>query len=72
MRKTEKMNKNETIHECYLRWKEQYDEITHLKSIIKEVREYIIYQLDNMDFEKDTKAKMFGAMILVLLDKENK
>ncbi len=43
-----------------------------LESIIKEVREYIEYQLENLDFEEDTKAKMLGAMVLVLLDKENK
>ena len=40
-------------------------------NIIKEVREYIEYQLENLDFEEDTKAKMLGAMVLVLLDKEN-
>lgn len=46
-------------------------EIERLNSIIKEVREYIEYQLENLDFEEDTKAKMLGAMVLVLLDKEN-
>ena len=46
-------------------------EIERLHSIIKEVREYIEYQLENLDFEEDTKAKMLGAMVLVLLDKEN-
>ena len=40
-----------------------------LTTIIKEVREYIEYQLENLDFEEDTKAKMLGAMVLVLLDK---
>ena len=39
-------------------------------NIIKEVREYIEYQLENLDFEEDTKAKMLCAMVLVLLDKE--
>lgn len=43
-----------------------------LENIIKEVREYIEYQLEHLDFEKDTKAKMLGAMVLVMLDKENK
>ena len=42
-----------------------------LLEVIKEVREYIEYQLENLDFEEDTKAKMLGAMVLVLLDKEN-
>lgn len=41
-------------------------------NIIKEVREYIKYQLEHLDFEKDTKAKILGAMVLVMLDKENK
>ena len=49
---------------------EKDKEIERLNSIIKEVREYIEYQLENLDFEEDTKAKMLGAMILVLLDKE--
>lgn len=40
------------------------------ENIIKEVREYIKYQLENLDFEKDRKAKMLGAMVLVILDKE--
>ena len=48
----------------------QEEEIEKLHSIIKEVREYIEYQLENLDFEEDTKAKMLGAMALVLLDKE--
>lgn len=47
------------------------EENEKLHSIIKEVREYIEYQLENLDFEEDTKAKMLGAMVLVLLDKEN-
>lgn len=42
------------------------------ENIIKEAREYIKYQLEHLDFEKDTKAKMLGAMVLVMLDKENK
>lgn len=42
-----------------------------LLDVIKEVREYIEYQLESLDFEEDTKAKMLGAMVLVLLDKEN-
>lgn len=41
------------------------------ENIIKEVRKYIEYQLESLDFE-DTKAKMLGAMVLFLLDKENK
>ena len=45
-------------------------EKNRLNSIIKEVREYIEYQLENLDFEEDTKAKMLGTMVLVLLDKE--
>lgn len=49
----------------------QRKEIERLHSIIKEIREYIEYQLENLDFEEDTKAKMLGAMVLVLLDKEN-
>lgn len=55
------VNENEILQE----------EIERLNSIIKEVREYIEYQLENLDFEEDTKAKMLGAMVLVLLDKEN-
>lgn len=49
---------------------EMKKEIERLRSIIKEVREYIEYQLENLDFEEDTKAKMLGTMVLVLLDKE--
>lgn len=41
-----------------------------LENKLKEIEDYIKYQMENMDFEKDTKAKMFGAMILVMLEKE--
>ena len=50
-------------------WK---DTCKQKENIIKEVREYIKYQLAHLDFGKDTKAKMLGAMVLVMLDKEKK
>ena len=43
--------------------------VEQLESIRKEAIEYLEYQLSQMDFEKDTKAKMLGAMTIVLLNK---
>ena len=43
--------------------------VEQLENIRKEVIEYLEYQLSQMDFEKDTKAKMLGAMTIVLLNK---
>ena len=40
-----------------------------LENIRKEAIEYLEYQLSQMDFEKDIKAKMLGAMTIVLLNK---
>ena len=37
------------------------------KQRIDETIKYIEYQISQLDFEKDTKAKMLGAMVLVLL-----
>ena len=45
-------------------------EIDRLNNIINQIKEYLKYQVENLDFEKDTKAKMLGSMILVMLDKE--
>lgn len=53
-----------------LKLKEQDQEIDRLNNIINEIKEYLKYQVENLDFEKDTKAKMLGSMILVMLDKE--
>lgn len=50
--------------------KQQEKEINRLNNIINQIKEYLKYQLENLDFEKDTKAKMLGSMILVMLDKE--
>lgn len=38
-----------------------------LRKTINEATEYLEYQIPQLDFEKDTKAKMLGAMVLVLL-----
>lgn len=43
--------------------------LEQLENIRKEAIEYLEYQLSQMDFEKDTKAKMLGAMTIVLLNK---
>ena len=45
------------------------NQIEQLENIRKETIEYLEYQLSQMDFEKDTKAKMLGAMTIVLLNK---
>jgi len=47
-------------------------EIDRLNNIINETLEYAKYQLENFDFYEDTKAKMFCAMIITMLDKELK
>ena len=46
---------------------ELIEEIDRLNNIINEIKEYIKYQIENLDFEKDTKAKMLGCMILNML-----
>ena len=51
-------------------YEELEQEIDRLNNIINEIKEYLKYQVENLDFEKDTKAKMLGSMILVMLDKE--
>lgn len=38
-----------------------------LRKTINEAIEYLKYQIPQLDFEKDMKAKMLGAMVLVLL-----
>lgn len=38
-----------------------------LRKTINEAIEYLEYQIPQLDFEKDMKAKMLGAMVLVLL-----
>ena len=53
----------------YTRYKEAEEKVEQLENIRKEVIEYLEYQLSQMDFEKDTKAKMLGAMTIVLLNK---
>ena len=64
----ERLNKERETDIKYNKYLQK--ELAKANSIIKEVREYIEYQLENLDFEEDAKAKMLGAMVLVLLDKE--
>ena len=72
---TKQMNEIERLKDLCNKYEEEhkttFEEWKKAINIIKEVREYIEYQLENLDFEEDTKAKMLGAMVLVLLDKEN-
>ena len=43
-----------------------------LRKTINEAIEYLEYQIPQLDFEKDTKAKMLGSMVLVLLQGSDK
>lgn len=38
-----------------------------LNNIIKETKEYLEYQISQLDFYEDTKAKMLGSMAIVFL-----
>ncbi len=64
--------KQKQIYQNSKKVEELQNKLQQKENIIKEVREYIKYQLEHLDFEKDTKAKILGAMVLVMLDKENK
>ena len=46
-------------------------EIIRLNTIINETKEYLEYQISQLDFYEDTKAKMLGSMAIVLLKGEN-
>ena len=69
---TDKEQLTSLVNSCQEEIRKLKSQLQQKENIIKEVREYIEYQLENLDFEEDTKAKMLGAMVLVLLDKENK
>ena len=43
-----------------------------LRERIKETIEYLEYQLSQLDFYEDTKAKMLGSMVIVLLQGSDK
>lgn len=51
---------------------ETTEQLEDYKSRCEEAIEYLEYQISQLDFEKDTKAKMLGAMVLVLLKGSNK
>ena len=36
----------------------------------EELKEYLLYQLESFDFEKDIKARMLCSMVLVMLNKD--
>ncbi len=47
-------------------------EIERLNNIINETKEYLEYQISQLDFYEDTKAKMLGSMAIVLLKGSDK
>lgn len=49
-----------------------YYEVIRLKQVIDKAIEYFEYQLSQLDFEKDTMAKMLCAMALVILRGDDK
>ena len=51
---------------------EQDKEIERLNNIIKETKEYLEYQISQLDFYADTKALIIGSMAIVLLKGEDK
>lgn len=49
---------------------QQNIKISKLKEIIGEVRDYLEYQLEQLDLKTEVKAKMLCIMCLSLLDEE--
>ena len=47
-------------------------EIERLNNIINKTIEYLEYQISQLDFYEDTKAKMLGSMTIVLLKGSDK
>lgn len=46
---------------------EKDKEIERLNNIINETKEYLEYQISQLDFYEDTKAKMLGSVAILFL-----